>query len=169
MASSVHLQGRDIGVVTAARAPTVAHCTQRVTEPLIRLPKSSVVTVAAAARVAQAPCGRQHPFDQLRADARVVRGAVRGVVEALSQHDGPIILAGDLNTWTDERVAALQNVGQKLGLTEIPFESGRSRFLGHELDHILVRGLTVESAAAIAVKSSDHNPVTAVLRLTPAQ
>jgi endonuclease/exonuclease/phosphatase (EEP) superfamily protein YafD len=25
-----------------------------------------------------------------------------------SQHDGPIILAGDLNTWTDDRVAALQ-------------------------------------------------------------
>ena len=58
-------------------------------------------------------------------------------------------------------------MARKLGLTEIPFESGRSRFLGHELDHILVRGLAVESAAAIAVKSSDHNPVTAVLRVEP--
>ena len=47
MASSFLYHGTDIGVVTAARAPTVAHCTQRVIEPLIRLPKSSVVTLAA--------------------------------------------------------------------------------------------------------------------------
>ena len=44
MASSFIYKDTDIGVVTAARAPTVAHCTQRVTEPVLRLPKSSVVT-----------------------------------------------------------------------------------------------------------------------------
>ena len=36
---------------------------------------------------------------------------------------------------------------------------GASRFFGREVDHILVRGLTVVAAATIAVKSSDHNPV----------
>ena len=71
------------------------------------------------------------------------------------------------NTWTDARLAAVHNVATRLRLTEIPFEHGRSRFFGREVDHILVRGLTVMAAATIAVKSSDHNPVTAVLRLSP--
>jgi endonuclease/exonuclease/phosphatase (EEP) superfamily protein YafD len=166
MASSFIYKETDIGVVTAARAPTVAHCTQRVTEPLIRLPKSSVVTWLPLRGSGKLLAVANIHSINFALTLGTYEEQFAGVVEALSQHDGPIILAGDLNTWTDERVAALHGVGKKLGLTEIPFESGRSRFLGHELDHILVRGLTVESAAAIAVKSSDHNPVTAVLRVT---
>jgi endonuclease/exonuclease/phosphatase (EEP) superfamily protein YafD len=167
MASSFIYYDDDIGVVTAARAPTVAHCTQRVTEPLIRLPKSSVVTW-----LPLRGSGKLLAVANLHSiNFALTLGAYEeqfaGVVEALQQHEGPIILAGDLNTWTDDRLAALQRVADKLGLTEIPFKSGRSRFLGHELDHILVRGLTVEAAAAVAVESSDHNPVTAVLRVTP--
>jgi len=167
MASSFIYMDTDIGVVTAARAPTVAHCTQRVTEPLLRLPKSSVVTwlPLRGSRKLLAVANIHSINFALTLESYEAQFA--GVVEALAQHDGPIILAGDLNTWSDDRLAALQNVARKLGLTEIPFESGRSRFLGHELDHILVRGLAVESAAAIAVESSDHNPVTAVLRVAP--
>ena len=78
MASSFIYMDTDIGVVTAARAPTVAHCTQRVTEPLIRLPKSSVVTWLPLAGSSKHARGRQRPFDQLRAHARRLRGAVRG-------------------------------------------------------------------------------------------
>jgi endonuclease/exonuclease/phosphatase (EEP) superfamily protein YafD len=167
MASSFLYNDADIGVVTAARAPTVAHCTQRVTEPLIRLPKSSVVTwfplrgsgkLLAVANI--------HSINfALTLDA--YEEQFDGVVEALSKHDGPMILAGDLNTWTDERDAALQRVAKTLGLTEIPVKTGRSRFLGREVDHILVRGLAVESAGAIEVRSSDHHPVSAVLRVAP--
>ena len=167
MASSFIYKDADIGVVTAARAPTVAHCTQRVTEPLLRLPKSSVVTWLPLRGSGKLLAVANIHSINFALTLGEYESQFAGVVEALAQHDGPIILAGDLNTWSDHRVAALQNVARKLGLTEIPFESGRSRFLGHELDHILVRGLTVDSAAAIAVKSSDHNPVTAVLRVTP--
>ncbi|MFO1303372.1 MAG: endonuclease/exonuclease/phosphatase family protein [Burkholderiales bacterium] len=168
MASSFIYNGTDVGVVTAARAPTVAHCTQRVVEPLIRLPKSSVVTwfplrgsdkLLAVANL--------HSINfALTLDAYEEQFA--GIVDVLAHHDGPMIVAGDLNTWTDARTVALADVARKLGLVEIPFESGRSRFLGREVDHILVRGLSVQSAAAIPVRSSDHNPVQAVLRVTAA-
>ena len=169
MASSFLYKETDIGVVTAARAPTVAHCTQRVTEPLIRLPKSSVVTWLPLRGSGKLLAVANMHSINFALTLGSYEAQFAGVVEALSQHDGPIILAGDLNTWTDQRVAALKDVARKLGLTEIPFQSGRSRFLGHELDHILVRGLAVESAEAIPVKSSDHNPVTAVLRVIPWQ
>ena len=167
MASSFLYKDVDIGVVTAARAPTVAHCTQRVTEPLLRLPKSSVVTWLPVRGSRQLLAVANIHSINFALTLGAYEAQFAGVVEALAQHDGPVILAGDLNTWTDERVAALQNVARTLRLTEIPFKEGRSRFLGREVDHILVRGLAVDSAAAIAVKSSDHNPVAAVLRITP--
>jgi len=165
MASSFIYRDVDIGVLSAARAPFVAHCTQRVTEPLLRLPKSSVVTwlpVAGTARTLAVANVHSINFALLLDE---YEAQFDGVAQALAEHDGPIILAGDLNTWTDARLAALDRVAKRLRLTAIPFETGRSTFLGREVDHILVRGLEVTSAASIAVRSSDHNPVTAVLRL----
>jgi endonuclease/exonuclease/phosphatase (EEP) superfamily protein YafD len=165
MASSFLYKDADIGVVSAARAPTVAHCTQRVTEPLLRLPKSSVVTwlpIRGSSKLLAVANVHSINF-ALTLDAYQAQFA--GIAEALAHHDGPVILAGDMNTWTASRHAALRELGAQLGLTEIPFDQGRSRFLGREVDHILVRGLAVESATAIAVDSSDHHPVRAVLRV----
>ena len=165
MASSFIYKDIDFGVVTASRAPSVAQCTQRVTEPLIRLPKSSVVTwlPIAGSRKTLAVANIHSINFSLTLGA--YEQQFTEIAQALAEHDGPVVLAGDLNTWTDARVDALRDLATRLNLTEIPFETGRSRFFGRELDHILIRGLTVESAAAIAVKSSDHNPVTAVLRV----
>jgi len=165
MASSFIYQDVDIGVVTASRAPSVAQCTQRVTEPIIRLPKSSVVTwLPIAGSTKTLAVANMHSIN-FALTLGAYEQQFAEIAQALAEHDGPVILAGDLNTWTDARLVALRELGARLGLTEIPFESGRSRFYGHELDHILIRGLTVESATAISVKSSDHNPVTAVLRV----
>ena len=145
MASSFIYKDADIGVVTAARAPTVAHCTQRVTEPLLRLPKSSVVTWLPLRGSSKLARRGQHPLDQLRADPRRVRGAVRRAWSRRSRSTTARSSSPATSTrGPTHRFAALQNVARKLGLTEIPFESGRSRFLGRELDHILVRGLTVD-------------------------
>ncbi len=165
MASSFIYRDVDIGVLSAARVPFVAHCTQRVTEPLLRLPKSSVVTwlpIAGTTRTLAVANVHSINFSLLLGE---YEAQFDGIAQALSTHDGPIVFAGDLNTWTDERLEALDRVARKLGLTAIPFASGRSRFLGREVDHILVRGLEVTSAAAIVVRSSDHHPVTAVLRM----
>lgn len=165
MASSFIYRDVDIGVLSAARAPFVAHCTQRVTEPLLRLPKSSVVTwlpIAGSPRTLAVANVHSINFALLLDE---YESQFDAVATALANHDGPIILAGDLNTWTDERLEALDRVVARLRLTPIPFEAGRSRFLGREVDHILVRGLEVTGAAAIAVRSSDHNPVAAELRV----
>ncbi len=167
MASSFLYRDVDIGVLSAARVPFVAHCTQRVTEPLLRLPKSSVVTwlpIAGTTRTLAVANVHSINFSLLLDE---YESQFDAVATALAEHDGPIVLAGDLNTWTEDRLAALDRVAQRLGLTAIPFAAGRSKFLGREVDHILVRGLAVTSAASIAVRSSDHNPVTAVLRLAP--
>jgi hypothetical protein len=59
---------------------------------------------------------------------------------------------------------------QRMGLVSVlPWIDTRSRFLGHQVDYIFVRGLEVVYAEAPEVESSDHNPVLATLRVADAQ
>src|SRR4029453_3335933 len=96
------------------------------------------------------------------------RAQLHALADALVAHEGPIVFAGDLNTWSEARLEAVRETSARLRLTEISLaQDRRSLFLGHQLDHLLVRGLDVVEANAIPVTSSDHNPVQATLRLRP--
>ena len=169
MASSFIYGDADIGVVTGSRKMPLTSCTQRVVEPLIRIPKSGVITWFRLA-------GREDTLAVVNVHAinfAVLLGGYRAQLEALGEaladHPGPIVFAGDLNTWTESRNEVMRAVAQRLGLREIEFkEDKRTLFLGKQLDHIYVRGLELVDAEAIPVKSSDHNPVRATLRVTAA-
>ena len=166
MASSFLYQDTDVGVLTAARVLPVASCTELVVEPWLRIPKSATVTWFALKGTTQVLAVVNVHAVNFALSLDVYREQFDGLVAALRNHDGPIIFAGDFNTWTDARVAVVLEAAATLRVTAIPFaEDLRSVFLGHQLDYMLVRGLDVVQAAAIAVKSSDHNPVTATLRL----
>ena len=93
------------------------------------------------------------------------RAQLTALADALADHEGPIVLGGDLNTWSDDRAQVVREVAGRLGLVEVTYpEDGRTRFIGKQVDHILVRGLDVVASRTIVVTSSDHNPVEAVLR-----
>lgn len=166
MASSFLASGVDIGVLTAARVLAVANCTQRVVEPLLRIPKSAVISWFALD-------GRRETLAVVNVHAinfslglAGYRAQFRAIGDALAHHDGPIIVAGDLNTWTDARLDAVRALASRLRLTEVTLAADhRSHFFGHELDHIYTRDLATVAASATAVTSSDHNPVAATLRV----
>lgn len=167
MASSFIYGNLDMGVLTASRIEPIASCTQRVVEPLLRLPKSAVVSwFPLRGETATLAVVNVHAIN-FSLSLGAYRAQFDAVVDALAQHTGPIVFAGDLNTWTTERVAVVDAAARRLGCTEIAFTDDRRRlFLGHQLDHIYTRGLAVDASSAIAVESSDHNPVMATLRLT---
>ena len=166
MASSFLMSDIDYGVLTAARIPPVATCTERFVEPLLRVPTSAIISWFALK-------GRQETLAAVNVHAinfslsiGTYRARFRAIGDALAGHQGPIILAGDLNTWTAARARAVRDVATRLGLTEVRFAvDRRSQFFGHELDHIYIRGLTLLSSSAAIVQSSDHNPVEATLRV----
>lgn len=166
MASSFLESGIDIGVLTASRVPAVANCTERVVEPLLRIPKSAVISwFTLAGRRETLAVVNVHAIN-FSVSLGAYREQLRGIGDALDHHAGPIIVAGDLNTWNDERVAAVRELATRLRLTEVRFAADRrSHFLGHELDHIYTRDLATLAASATAVTSSDHNPVAATLRV----
>lgn len=167
MASSFIYQSVDIGVLTAARAAPVAICTQRFVEPVIRLPKSAVITWFRLPGTGETLAVANVHAINFSLSLGTYEAQFAALADALADHHGPIILGGDLNTWTGAREDAVRRVAERLGLVEITYgEDRRTLFLGNQLDHLFVRGLAVVAAQAIPVASSDHNPVTAVLRVT---
>ena len=174
MASSFLLGADDNGVLTATRIAPIASCTQRAVEPLIRFPKSAVISWL--------------PITNTRSDTRtgltetlaianvhsinfelapdVYRAQLEALADALAGHRGPIIFAGDFNTWNDARDAVVAEIATRLGLTELNLRlDQRAVFFGRHLDHIFIRGLQLIDVGAIPVTSSDHNPLAAPLRI----
>ncbi len=170
LASSFIIGEADIGVLTASRAVPIASCAQRTPEPLLRLPKSATITwlrVKDSAETLAIANVHAINFTLVVKDYRAQFDALAGV---LAQHDGPIILGGDLNTWSEGRKAAVREVVAQLGLVEVTYpDDRRTRFLGHQVDYVFVRGLQVVVAGATDVTSSDHNPIEVVLRMPDAR
>lgn len=79
------------------------------------------------------------------------------VTKKLSKLQGPMIWAGDFNTWSQRRTSYLRNITKNLGLTEVKFKN-RSEYL-LELDKVFTKGLKIESAKQIQLGISDHEPL----------
>lgn len=80
--------------------------------------------------------------------------------DQIASHRGPVILAGDFNAWSRQRINALQHFAQDAGLQEVEFRvDHRSRAFGRPLDFIFYRGLTVIDASVLVTRASDHNPL----------
>jgi endonuclease/exonuclease/phosphatase (EEP) superfamily protein YafD len=167
MASSFLMSDLDYGVLTAARVQPVATCTERVVEPLLRIPKSAIISwFALRGRPETLAVVNVHAIN-FSLSLGAYRAQFHAIGDALAGHEGPVILAGDLNTWTAARAQAVRDVATRLGLTEVRFAADRrSVFFGHELDHIYTRGLALVASSAMLVRSSDHNPVEATLRVS---
>ena len=167
MASSFAYGGYDNGVLTAARVEPVASCTQRVAEPLLRLPKSAVISWFALAGSSRTLAVVNVHAINFTLSIDPYRAQLGAVGDALAAHEGPIVLAGDFNTWSDARRSAVHELAARLGLAEVKLaDDTRTLFLEQPFDHILVRGLRALASKVIVVTSSDHNPVTATLQWT---
>jgi endonuclease/exonuclease/phosphatase (EEP) superfamily protein YafD len=174
MASSFLLGADDNGVLTATRIAPIATCTQRAVEPLIRIPKSAVISwlpitgtrtdTRTGSRETLAIANVHSINFELALDA--YRSQLEALADALADHRGPIIFAGDFNTWNDARDGVVAEIAARLGLTELNLRvDQRAVFFGHHLDHIFIRGLQLIDVGAIPVTSSDHNPLAATLRI----
>jgi len=166
LASSFMYDENDIGVLTATRLAPIASCTQRAVEPILRIPKSAVITwlrITGSPRTLAIVNVHAINFELLLYG---YRAQIEAIANALAGHEGPIILAGDFNTWSDARDRVLAETIARLGLVEIELaDDRRTRFFGRHLDHMFVRGIEVVATQTIPVTSSDHNAMAATLRL----
>lgn len=80
-----------------------------------------------------------------------------------------VIVAGDFNTWTEERLNTLKSEFTKIGLQEVVFKKDlRTKLLGLPLDGVYSYGFRLRDSNVFPVEEySDHNALEVVLELKP--
>lgn len=90
---------------------------------------------------------------------------IKQLEAVMKNHKGPIIFAGDFNTWNRRRLSAVHEMAKTLSLKEVPFGEGRKKAFNFALDRVFVRGLRVlETRVHVEIESSDHKPLFLRLR-----
>lgn len=152
------------GVAAGCRAPAsdiVFNATVR--EPLLRIPKMTMRLVYPMANTRLLAINLHAiNFTGLAPFKRNLQNAA----QLLAAFDGPVIVAGDFNAWSRKRRDELLRVAAELDLQEVIFDPDlRTRYLRRTVDYIFTRGLETVSSEIPVLSSSDHHPLTAVLRL----
>ncbi|AWX13738.1 hypothetical protein CEP49_03810 [Mergibacter septicus] len=88
------------------------------------------------------------------------RKQLEETMKLITEHQGPIILAGDFNSWNKERLTLLTRLAKHYNLEEVKYKKDmRLKFNNNPLDHIFIRGVNVISATTELTQASDHNPL----------
>jgi endonuclease/exonuclease/phosphatase (EEP) superfamily protein YafD len=98
-------------------------------------------------------------------DMAAFRRNMAQIEEEILLHTGPVLVAGDFNTRTKERLAYLFATMKKHKMQEVTFKNGDQRMTAvmtkNFLDHGFVRGLKVKNAEVHGFAlGSDHKPMT---------
>lgn len=150
----------ETGVMTLSSGLPSMHCKLTAMEPWLGTPKATSVTAYPL---------QDRPERLLAINLHAVnfafgltefRQQFASLRDMLEEHRGPIILAGDLNTWSEDRQVLVDEFLAEYGLQPVSFEPDlRTRVFGRVLDHIYVRDLRALSARVVPVNTSDHNPL----------
>lgn len=148
------------GVLTASFVRPQYCRALRATEPIIRTPKSSLVTKYKLSNCSQMLLVANVHAINFALGTGTFKLQARELKREIQNHTGPIILAGDFNTWSVKRTTFLEEVAEELGLRSVNFKTDlRKKVFKKPIDHIFFRGLDLVKARVIRVKSSDHNPM----------
>jgi endonuclease/exonuclease/phosphatase (EEP) superfamily protein YafD len=148
------------GVLTAATIEPDFVCPLRVTEPLIRFPKTVLITRYPLANTHHSLMIANIHMINFTVHISAFHDQARQMTEILMNHQGPMILSGDFNTWSEERLAIIEHMAGRLKLEPADFKSDHVRkVFGRTVDRVYYRGLILEEALVIEVTSSDHNPL----------
>ena len=155
----------ETGVLSLARTPHLVQCQLLATEPWLRTPKATSVTLYPLAESDNTLLTVNLHAVNFGFGVKAYRGQLDKAAELIRSHEGPVIFGGDLNTWSDRRQGVLDSLAAELGLIPVPFSPDhRTTQFGKPLDHLFVRGLAWQSTKTIEVSTSDHNPMLATFQ-----
>jgi len=141
------------GVATASTAEPVREqaMLSPVREPLIRTPKSALLTWVELERSDSRLLLVNLHAVNFR-PARALDAQLLEIGEAIATHTGPLVVAGDFNTWSRRRRAVVEQFAQRHGLASLFRDVP-----GRRLDDVFVRGLVVRDVEVFPSRGSDHD------------
>ncbi|WP_020210779.1 endonuclease/exonuclease/phosphatase family protein [Gilvimarinus chinensis] len=147
------------GVMTLSAWPASVHCRFEHTEPWLRTPKATNIVEYVLNNDRRLLAVNMHSIN-FELGTSAYRQQLHDALEIITAHAGPVILAGDLNSWSDDRRALLDRLFGPLGLSPAMFpEDNRTQAFGMALDHVWTRGISISAAEVPIYESSDHNPL----------
>lgn len=159
--------GESAGVLNAARVAPQQVCGYTAMEPWLRLPKSGLVAFYPLSSGQSLALVNLHAVN-FTLGTEEYHAQIRQLLSKLKSHQGPVIVAGDFNSWSEERSAVVQRAMSALGMQEVRFTPDqRVRFInGLPLDHVFYKHLYLQTAEAPVSDASDHNPLLVTFSLT---
>ncbi len=163
------------GVLTGSRAKPVDAdaLLSNGLEPILNTPKSALLS-----RYVLSPSKTQLMVANLHAlnfgSFAEFQEQLQHIALRIANHEGPVILAGDFNTWKKSRMRYLEDIAKSLGLFPVGFnpESRQMQAFICPLDHIFYspRYLSVKPGSPVVLESavsSDHKPLFVEFMLAP--
>ncbi len=161
-----YYEGAEAGVLIAATVPPIFSCGLRTTEPIIRVPKTVLINLYPLANSKQVLLVANIHGINFTLGTDTYDQQIMAMDLIIKQHKGPMIIAGDFNSWSDARLAIVNAMTEKLSLKKLNYVSeNRVRIFGNAIDHVFYRGLDVIAEETLKVSSSDHNPIKVSFRL----
>lgn len=153
------------GVNTLSKIAPASYCIGTEAEPWIQVPKVGIATKYLRENQPSLLVINLHLVN-FEWNLNNYKKQVNRLFQTINDHQGPIILAGDFNTWNHHRLALIRGLAEQYQLTEVSYENDvRRRFMGNPLDHVFVRDVKVLEAKVISTESSDHNPIAVKIAL----
>jgi len=173
--------GTTVGVLTLSRIPPVwiEPVTTRYREFFVTAPKVSLIAEYPLPDGQSLLAVNVHLLNFERWGDLKIRDQLNDLKFLMKMHAGPIIVAGDFNTWNKKKLELVEDFTVELKLAEVmDFPAGRttgdlnSEFFNSligihselPLDRIYCRGFSIDSARILPYESSDHKPI--AVRLT---
>jgi len=174
--------GRAVGVATLSRARTMdpVGLQTDTREMGVIAPKTSIATKHALPGGGVLLAVNVHLLAFEGGKLTGFRRQMDGLGDRMRAHEGPILLGGDFNTWSPERLEVVRALAREVGLIEVAeFPEGRTtadqgsgflnKLLGIDpalpLDRVFQRGLQVIRSRVLEQASSDHWPLLVDFRL----
>ena len=178
--------GPTIGLLTLSRVPPgrIEPLPSKGREFLITAPKLSLLTVYLLPNGDSLLAVNVHLLAFERWGTRNVRAQLDELQAIITEHPGPVILAGDFNTWSQKRLDLVDELAEELQLTEVTgFPAGRHTagmrtslmnwVFGIDkdlpLDRVYYRGFRHHTARVLPYGSSDHSAILVTLALPSGQ
>jgi len=157
----------ETGVKTGCvvKASSVSAYASPCTEPIVKTPKMLLSTTYPLSNAGDLMVLNMHAINFVTNKSYVSHLDQLG--EALMHHAGPVILAGDFNTWSLKRHGCFTDIAKQSGLLEATMQRRQKlRHLNSHLDHVFYRGLRLRDVKSLEhIKLSDHAPIVATFEL----
>ena len=176
--------GTTVGVLTLSRVPPVRFqpVQTRYREFSVTAPKVSLVTEYPLSSGENLLAINVHLLNFELLSVKKINHQLQELKSIIAGHSGPVVLAGDFNTWNQKRLQLVREITQDAGLKEVTdFPEGRTtgttgsdywnEILGVEqdlpLDRVFFLNFKPISARVLNYHTSDHRPILVKLKLQP--